>query len=295
MNTTLSNPRRRAYLHDLTMAAGIILCVAGAAALVHQCAYRIVLERVRPNTWSADDGLNALIDAATEGQTDRVAALLARGVDVNGRGYTEFTPLMRAAVNGRADTCRRLIDRGADVEASTYHGWNALMLAAAASHEPVVRLLLARGAAVDAPVRGGRTALMTACAGADDRIAAILIEAGADVNAVSDSGVTPLIDAAGASASADVTALIRRLVAHGARVNVADCSGSTPLIEASRWGAPETVAILLQAGADTSIRDGDGRDAASYAARDPARAAVAALLIDAAGQAGLAARVDPNR
>ena len=288
MKPTPAECPRRPWLADLTMVVAVVTCLAGALALVNECAYRIVLGDGTPNLWAADEELNALVEAAAEGRVDRVASLLRGGAAVNGRDYTEFTPLMRAAAFGHADVCRLLLDRGADIEAFSGQGWNALMLAVGGCHEPVIRLLLQRGAAVDAPVPGGRTALMCACAAADDRTCAILVEAGADVNAAADNGVTPLIEAAARPGAEGGTVVIRLLIDHGARVNVADRTGSTPLIEATRWGAPQDVALLLSSGADPTLRDGDGLDAVAHAARNLDRADVATLLRDATGAAGVA-------
>lgn len=52
---------------------------------------------------------------AALGRTDVVTALLDAGMDVDTRGWSNFTPLDQAAMNGRADTVRLLIARGADL------------------------------------------------------------------------------------------------------------------------------------------------------------------------------------
>jgi ankyrin repeat protein len=50
------------------------------------------------------------------GRTDVVRSLLDAGMDVDTRGWSNFTPLDQAAMHGRAETVRLLIERGADLE-----------------------------------------------------------------------------------------------------------------------------------------------------------------------------------
>jgi hypothetical protein len=50
------------------------------------------------------------------GRTGVVRSLLAAGMDVDTRGWSNFTPLDQAAMHGRTETVRLLIERGADLE-----------------------------------------------------------------------------------------------------------------------------------------------------------------------------------
>ena len=58
------------------------------------------------------DNLN---QAIATGETGTVQRVIARGVDVNGRGMHAMTPLMTAAKAGRIDICELLVGHGADV------------------------------------------------------------------------------------------------------------------------------------------------------------------------------------
>jgi ankyrin repeat protein len=53
---------------------------------------------------------------AVLGRTDVLRALLDAGMDVDTRGWSNFTPLDQAAMHGRTETVRLLIERGADLE-----------------------------------------------------------------------------------------------------------------------------------------------------------------------------------
>lgn len=50
------------------------------------------------------------------GRTEVVRSLIAAGLPVDSRGWSNFTPLEQAAMHGRAETVRLLVDLGADVE-----------------------------------------------------------------------------------------------------------------------------------------------------------------------------------
>lgn len=92
-------------------------------------------------------------------------------------------------------------------------------------------------------------------------VAEELIRAGADVNEPNRSGVTPVMTAIAIN-PAD-TVILQRLLDAGADVNAQDKGGMTALMVAARYSRKEAVALLLARGADPSIRDNQGRNAAS--------------------------------
>ena len=65
---------------------------------------------------TAGDGDSWLLGQfALLGRTEVVRGLLDTGMPVDGRGWSNFTPLDQAAMHGRTDTVALLLDRGADV------------------------------------------------------------------------------------------------------------------------------------------------------------------------------------
>jgi ankyrin repeat protein len=86
-----------------------------------------------------------------------------------------------------------------------------------------------------------------------------LVEKGADVNAQSNLGTTPIYMAAFAG---DYDA-VKFLIENGANVNICDASNSTPLHAAAFSGNtvenPMIVKLLLDSGADKTIKDDNGR------------------------------------
>lgn len=89
-----------------------------------------------------------------------------------------------------------------------------------------------------------------------------LIDSGADVNAVDDEGMTPLH----AAAAADSAEVVRLLLDAGAHVDPQNAKGETPLRVAVQapWSDPESLRLLLNAGANPSIEPQNGVSAIEF-------------------------------
>lgn len=133
---------------------------------------------------------------------------------LNARGPEGSTPFMYAVLNSDAGTLERLIRQGADPNRRNDAGATALMWASV-----------------------------------DLEKTRVLVGHGADVNAKSDDARTPLMIAAGRPGGA---AIVKLLLARGANVNPTSNPGaeSSPLLEASLAGDAETIAALLDHGAE---------------------------------------------
>ena len=106
--------------------------------------------------------------------------------------------------------------------------------------------------------------------------------AGASLGAT-EEGLTPLMLASSAGSAGILSELLQR----GAEVNAATGAGLTPLMLALRdSGIPANATTLLNAGADPTLTDGDGRTALDYAAENGAvrRSGVYVLLEDLVGR-----------
>lgn len=88
-------------------------------------------------------GETPLMYLALLGETQRAAALIERGAQVNRLGWT---PLHYAASRGQTDTARMLLERGAMVHAPAPDGTTPLMMAAYSGSREMVQLLLDKGA-----------------------------------------------------------------------------------------------------------------------------------------------------
>jgi ankyrin repeat protein len=173
---------------------------------------------------------------------------------------------------GKPDIVRLLLDRGAHP---------SFFEACALGLEPDVRQEIRDNpAAVRQWAHDGWTPLhLAAYFGHPDTVDALL-DAGADVLAVSRNGESNLaINAAAAGPhAARRPEVIRRLIARGCPVDGRGSpSGHTPLHEAAYNGDLPLVRVLLERGANRSLRTGDGQTAGEIATRH-GRHEVARLL-----------------
>ncbi len=183
-----------------------------------------------------------LMAAAAHGFTDRVRKLLARGVNLDGRGskhpiYQGRSPVQEAALSGHMDVVSMLVDAGAswdhdDVDA-------LLAVAMAGDRDAVTRLLAADPSMPDRAI-GRRPDQLVRAAGQDSYEAvALLIELGFDVNAR--TRTAPLHEAA---MRGDIP-VIRLLLDHGADPNMHDTDyDATPAGWAEHHGRREAQQLL---------------------------------------------------
>lgn len=92
------------------------------------------------------------------------------------------------------------------------------------------------------------------------------LAAGADLHARNEAGLSPLMSAVSSGAS---TAVIETLLEAGANINDQAASGTTALMLAAGMGTPAQVIYLLNAGADPTPTDTQGRNAAELALTNP--------------------------
>lgn len=218
----------------------------------------------------------ALMWCATD--IDKVRLLLAKGADVNARSKPGRTSLLIAAASdGSSEIVKLLLAKGADVAARDSLGATALSLAADAGDAATVSLLLAKGADANAKDVSGQTPLDNAAAEANLEIMRMLLSKGADPNTITAPTTTPDVKN-GPIALGSLTPLllavpcggpetVKLLLDAGAKVNVKDVRGMTPLMlaVASDHADPEVIRLLLEKGADPAIKSNAGETAADWA------------------------------
>lgn len=176
-----------------------------------------------------------------------IAALLRRGFDPNTRDPKGEVAITLALQTGALKAAQALLaSRMLNVNALNRNDESPLMMAALKGHLAEARSLIARDA---------------------------------DVNK---TGWTPLHYAA-TGTSPQQTALIALLLEHHAYIDASSPNGTTPLMMAAHYGTADAVRLLLQEGADPTLRNRLGLTAADFALR-ASRQPIADLVIEAIRQ-----------
>ena len=213
-----------------------------------------------------------LINAAANGDIDKVLEILNTGLNVNAtydRDDTELsgmTALMVASYRGYSNMVGELIKRGANVNLKRYTGETALLLAAGSENVETIRALLSAGASPNVKVvsfhAGEITPLILTINARSEHgleIAEMLIAAKAEINPRGRFLISPLMEA-----TSDME-MVKLLISYRADVNLKNFRGVTALMVAAGDGPSSVVKYLLEKGADANARDKDGNTALRYA------------------------------
>jgi len=178
------------------------------------------------------NGKTALMLAARDGDRARVEHLLQEGADLNKANNNGGTPLMYAALGGSLGIVQLFIQKGAELDEVAKNGWSPMMIAAAKGYVDVAKELLSHAA---------------------------------DPNLTDVYGWSPLMRAV-----YEDREIIARLLVKDARtkLNHSGEKGMTAIHIATVQGYAHLVKILLEYGADKSIRDESGRTAFQIAQRN---------------------------
>lgn len=279
----------------LALSLGALLgCVFAADSAVRR--FQAAMHRFQAN--------EGFIRALSEKSPKKIAALLRSGADPNGRTQEGATPLLvSAGLLGSVPPTTQLLDAGARVNGSgRWYGvgfircpvgekqfeQTPLALAAASGQTAVVRLLLARGADPNARDGSGYTVLRRAVP--KPVLVRLLLNAGARLGNDAAGHHAILAEAAGDGESETVALLLD----HGADPNAATDRGNTALRGAAWRGRADIAAMLLNRGARTEAQ-GARFEAPLLTAASQSHAEVVRLLlahgakITARNEAGLTA------
>jgi serine/threonine-protein phosphatase 6 regulatory ankyrin repeat subunit B len=209
-----------------------------------------------------DHKVTTLLQAAHRGITNVTEALLDKHAASPKAGEENWvddasdegvTPLLAAASEGHITILNKLLSTGkADVNAKDKEGTNSLMAAAARGHlECIQSLIKTDGIDVNAQNVDGHTALMFAYNGKNQ--VETLWERYSQF--VSDAKLEKSAGAEGSEAAKD---------ADGADKKDIDDGGTGPLIQEALKNHTTLVDLLLNAGADTTLKDKEGHTAKDF-------------------------------
>lgn len=177
-------------------------------------------------------------------------------------GVSQAAPIDDLVLAAELDDGRavsQMVAAGVDPNALDARGRNALAIAIKEDSDKAVKSLLAAPTlALNARSKSGETPLMLAAIkGRLDWVQA-MVKRGASIN---QEGWTPLHYAC----SGPDNGVAAWLISQGAEINARSPNGSTPLMLAAGYGALDLTPVLLKAGADVSLRNQQGMNAADFA------------------------------
>ncbi len=240
-----------------------------------------------------------LSNAIIANDTERVKFLVEKGADVNKPDLQGWLPLNNAARQRKDTMIKTLIELGADPNLGDKDGMTPLVAAAMRDHVPSIEALLENGADVETPGPDGFHPLALAIAESKYEAAKAMIEAGADVGVASGAeGLTPLMLIAAQTSPAEgarflpgsprPTDIAKALVERGAGVDAQAENGMTALMVAAAQNSAPMIGLLMDAGADATVKNQQGLTASDIAEKNGNLEAVQAILVLGAGRSAAA-------
>ncbi|KAM3068596.1 hypothetical protein ACMFMG_011125 [Clarireedia jacksonii] len=242
-----------------------------------------------------NEGFTLLLEHVRLSNTETVKVLLAEGADPLLRTKDGRTAMQMASRYCMSEMMRVLLEAGADPQACNCSGQEPILLASQCHMEraEAFSILLKAGANLNVSNETGETPLNLVCKrysttlsnthDYSDQLLVVnaLIKYGADVNATytdvrvaTEQNVTPIGLAARHAPSSIKEGLIRALLEAGAHPDGLDDYGVPAVVAAcedairvdSTYQGPDSVRILLDAGADINFKSKRGRTLIHYAA-----------------------------
>ncbi|HET8760468.1 MAG TPA: ankyrin repeat domain-containing protein, partial [Nitrospiria bacterium] len=198
-------------------------------------------------------GMRLLANAVGNNQIEVARVLLEHGVDVNAHDEATGTALSYAALRGNLAFVNFLLEHGADPNIVRKGQPSPLVNAVDQGRLDIVTALLDRGADVNGGQGATRTPLLVAIQKGHGRIAETLLDHGAPVNGRGDEN---LLFAAVWANQSDMAKL---LLERGADVTIKPGQRDTYFHLAARQGKVAVVKALLDHGANPNITTDHGR------------------------------------
>ena len=176
--------------------------------------------------------------------------------DVNVRNKVSETALMIACQRNNADAINVLLHAGADITIIDNRGLMCIHHAVVAGcSKEILQTIIDHGADVNAADKNNISPLILACHDGNVDAIDVLVNAGADHNIQGTQGLSLIHLAVYEGWSKEI---FQAIIDHGSDINTIDKDGRTALMLAYRQENVEAISLLLNAGADPNIADGEG-------------------------------------
>eukprot|EP01128_Nolandella_sp_AFSM9_P007429 TRINITY_DN4068_c0_g1_i1.p1 TRINITY_DN4068_c0_g1~~TRINITY_DN4068_c0_g1_i1.p1 ORF type:complete len:338 (+),score=103.87 TRINITY_DN4068_c0_g1_i1:1084-2097(+) len=195
-----------------------------------------------------------LWNSAVENDLAGVKKAIADGADVNTKDLKDVTPLLIAVTHKNKQMIEFLLQSKANVNAASLS--SSPLHEAVRQHDPsIVDIILKAGADVNIQTDGGKTPLHCAAQEEQPEIFDMLVAKRAKASIHNDADTTLLHFAA----SVDSRTIMEKSLAQKVDPNSRNRNGKTPLHVAVEKNNLDSIRLLLNAGADKTIRDGWNR------------------------------------
>lgn len=190
--------------------------------------------------------------------------LLDYGVEPNIKYMDEYNLLIHAAFNDCVEFFQLLVERGENltIKENNYHT-TALHIAVMNDSPKVIQFLIVHGMDPNIKNIGGETPLHIAASDNSLDCAKILLENGADPNIKDEHEHTPIFNAVECDDSDYTLEMVRLLLENGADPNI-NYEGVSPLYIAAENDSTYSMKLLLEFGADPTMKDGVGKTFLDY-------------------------------
>jgi ankyrin repeat protein len=189
-----------------------------------------------------------LLEAAAVGDSERAAAALQRGADVEARDDHERTALLLAATHDHVGVAQVLIANGADPDALDDRHDTPWLVTGVTGSVGMLEALLPANPDLTIRNRFGGISVIPASHRGHVEYVRRVVQTDIDINHINDPGWTALLEAVIlGDGSERYRQIVQILLVAGADPTIADLEGVTPLEHARAKGHEAIVLILLSA------------------------------------------------
>ena len=244
----------------------IIVFLGQGVSSIHEKSVPVDIEGMHSHFKAVydDQDVQVLHAAAENGNIEIIEVLVSQGCHVDSRDKDGVTPLMLSALNDEPSAFQLLLQNSADPCLKANNGYSLLHFATRGENASIMNKLLSLGLDIDSRDTQGATPLMYAAAFDKQSAFQLLIENGADPSLKADKAFSLLHYAVyGGNPS-----IINKLLSLGLDIDSRNgYLDRTPLMWAASDGKQSAFEMLIQNGADPSLKDRSEQNLLHFAAQ----------------------------